>query len=124
MMTVLTREKRVVTELEEAIASRLRGYSLRTPLVFEQNDCVVVEIPAPATPCEELELSLDGDILLTICDPQANSETHVVLPAPVSLIDSVIFCVGGVLSMTFVKADAVDRLEDELESEPLLAEAG
>ncbi len=95
-------------QLSEAMAMRARTARVRTPVVYEQNDCVVIEMPAPGVQCDELELRLKGGVALVVREPSGTCCATVILPAAISLSDSVIYCVGGVLSMTFVKADTAE----------------
>lgn len=95
-------------QLSEAIVRSLGRSALRAPVVYEQNDCVVIEMPAPGVQCDELELRLDGGVALRVCEPLGVCRATIILPTAISLADSVIYCVGGVLSMTFVKADSAE----------------
>ena len=81
------------------------------PFVYEQNDCVVVEMPAPAVPLDELEMSLDGPRDLCLTNADAGFAARVTLPADVSVEDCVAYVVAGVLSITFLKADAIDLMD-------------
>ena len=104
-------ETTVLDELNAAISRSIQASLRRAPFVYEQNDCVVVEIPAPAALMDELEMSLDGLRTLNITDTSGLFAARVTLPADVSVEDCVAYVVGGVLSITFLKADAIDDLE-------------
>lgn len=111
MTASMNREGSATSQLSDAMAKSLRPCVLQTPVVYEQNDCVVVEMPAPGVRCDELELRLEDQVALSVSEPSGACSATIVLPAPISLADSVIYCVGGALSMTFVKAEAVEALE-------------
>ena len=104
-------ETTVLDELNAAIDRSIQASLRKAPFVYEQNDCVVVEIPAPAALVDELEMSLDGLRTLNITDTSGLFAARVTLPADVSVEDCVAYVVGGVLSITFLKADAIDDLE-------------
>ncbi len=104
-------ETTVLDELNAAIDRSIQASLRKAPFVYEQNDCVVVEIPAPAALMDELEMSLDGLRTLNITDTSGLFAARVTLPADVSVEDCVAYVVGGVLSITFLKADAIDDLE-------------
>ncbi len=113
MMNAAVLEPSVLEQLSDAIARSMKRPARLTPMVYEQNECVVVEMPAPRVPVDEIELHLDGEYTLVIGHPGQKFHARVALPARVSVADSVAYCVGGVLSMTFLKADAVEELEVE-----------
>ena len=113
MMTTSVLEPSVLEQLSDAITRSLKRPAMVAPMVYEQNECVVVEMPAPRVPLDEVEVSLEGEYTLVIGRPGQSFYARVALPAPVSVADSVAYCLGGVLSMTFLKADAVDELEVE-----------
>ena len=52
-----TMETTVLDELNAAINRNIQASLCKAPFVYEQNDCVVVEIPAPAVLMDELESS-------------------------------------------------------------------
>lgn len=106
-----TMETTVLDELNAAINRSIQASLRKAPFVYEQNDCIVVEIPAPAVLIDELEMSLDGPHTLNIIDTTGALAVRVTLPADVSVEDCVAYVVGGVLSITFLKADAIDDLE-------------
>jgi hypothetical protein len=87
-------------------------------MVFEQNECVVVEMPAPRGADDELEMHLEGEHTLVVESPSHRFRARVALPARISLADSVVYCLGGVLSMTFLKADVADEID--FDGEPML----
>ncbi|MCW5849513.1 MAG: Hsp20/alpha crystallin family protein [Anaerolineae bacterium] len=119
MMTTSVLEPSVLGQLSDAIARSLKRPIKLTPMVYEQNECVVVEMPAPRVPVDEIELHLEGDYTLVIGHSGQGFYARVALPARVSVADSVAYCLGGILSMTFLKADAVEELE--VEEDPAVA---
>lgn len=112
MFASTTLDTDVMSQLSDAIVKSLRRAPLRAPVVFEENDCIVVEMPAQDVGCDELELTLEDDIVLRVEEPSGTCSAKIILPEPVSLSDSVVYCVGGVLTMTFVKADAIEALAE------------
>ena len=113
MMMTSVLEPSVLEQLSDAITRSLKRPARVAPMVYEQNECVVVEMPAPRVPLEEVEVSLEGEYTLVIGHPGQRLYARVALPAPVSVADSVAYCLGGVLSMTFLKAEAADELDVE-----------
>ena len=113
MMTTSVLEPSVLEQLSDAIARSLKRPAMVAPMVYEQNECVVVEMPAPRVRVDEIELHLEGDYTLVVGHPGQGFYARVALPTRVSVADSVIYCLGGMLSMTFLKADAVEELEVE-----------
>lgn len=97
-------------ELRMALSRSVPASLHTAPFVYEQNDCVVVEMSAPALPVDELEMSLDGPRNLCITNARAGLVARVTLPADVSVADCVAYVVAGVLSITFLKADAIDQM--------------
>ena len=116
-------ETTVLDELNAAIDRSIQASLRKAPFVYEQNDCVVVEMPAPEALVDELEMSLDGPRTLNITDTSGSFAARVTLPADVSVEDCVAYVVGGVLSITFLRADAIDDFEalDEEDCELVLA---
>jgi hypothetical protein len=104
-------EPSLLEQLSVAIAQSLKRPALKGPMVFEQNDCVVVEMPAPRMADDEIELRLDGDYTLEISSPSHRFHARVALPSRISVADSVIYYLGGILSLTFLKADAADAAD-------------
>ena len=113
MMTTSVMEPSVLEQLSDAIARSLKRSPMVAPMVYEQHECVVVEMPAPRVSLDEVEVRLEGDYTLVIGRPGQSFYARVALPTRVSVADSVAYCLGGILSMTFLKADAVEELEVE-----------
>ncbi len=113
MSLTLSPETSVLDQLTAAIERSLTARRMAAPMVFEQNDCVVIEMPAPRTPIDELDMRLDGEYTLVIGSAAQGFQARVALPARISVADSVVYCLGGILSMTFLKADVADEMECE-----------
>lgn len=101
----------ILDQLSAAIVNNMKRPAAVTPMVFEQGDCVVVEMKAPRLNAEEIDLRLEGDYTLVISSPNRKLYARVALPSRISLADSVVYVLGGILSMTFLKADAISELE-------------
>ncbi|MFN8497775.1 MAG: Hsp20/alpha crystallin family protein [Anaerolineae bacterium] len=110
-MAVSSTFDKALDELRVALSRSVPASLHTAPFVYEQNDCVVVEMSAPAIPVDELEMSLDGPRNLCITNGRAGLVARVTLPADVSVEDCVAYVVGGVLSITFLKADAIDQMD-------------
>ncbi|MFN8471252.1 MAG: Hsp20/alpha crystallin family protein [Anaerolineae bacterium] len=106
-----TIEAMALDELSAAMSRSVQASLHKAPFVYEQNDCVVVEMPAPATPVDELEMRLEGPRGLVLTDTRGGFSARVLLPADVSMEDCVAYVVGGILSITFLRADAIDLME-------------
>ena len=116
MYTTAVLEPSVLDQLSVALTRSLKRPALAAPVVYEQNDCVVVEMPSSRVQADALDLRLEGDYTLVIGRPNQSYYARVALPARISLTDSVIYSLGGTLSMTFVKADVADALEADEDS--------
>ena len=111
-----------ISDLREAIAKSLRRFPLQAPMVYEQNDCVVVELPAPRIPDDALDVRLEGEHTLIIgSHTDKTYQARVALPARVSVADCVAYYLGGILSLTFLKADAADALDEDVDLEDMPA---
>lgn len=117
-------EPSVIQQLSAAMAHSLTRTPKRAPIVFEENDCIVIEMPAPRGLVDELDIRLEGErtlVLSSQADPTFYA--RVMLPAPVSPADSVAYVLRGVLSLTLLKADVADELAFEDEPELCFARA-
>jgi HSP20 family molecular chaperone IbpA len=102
----------VLEQLTDAIFNSLKRRPLPAPTVYEQGECVIVELPAPRVAAPELDIRLEGERTLVIgCDQDPWFHARVALPARISPADCVAMFFGDVLSLTFLKAEAVDDLD-------------
>ena len=115
-------EPTTFNQLSAAIAHSLKRPHKKAPIVFEENDCIVIEMPAPRGYVDELEIRLEGErtlVLSSQADPTFYA--RVMLPARVSPTDSVAYSLHGVLSLTLLKAEVAEELVFEDEPELALA---
>ena len=69
MFTPSTLEPTVIDQLSVAVARSMKRSALSAPVVYEQNDCVVVEMPASRVHAAALDLHLEGEYTLVIGRP-------------------------------------------------------